>query len=145
MSSTSLWSDLKKKMSPRVQRLGAFALVLAALFIAGCDSPQPTIDTLRKEISAFKTTPDDKKELSIEQNLAKLETQVEKLQKKGDAKADDYARQLVSLRTDYQAAKMGKAVEDAKKALEGFGNALKDGVKSFGDAFRKDATNSTDQ
>ncbi len=144
MSSTSLWGDFKKKTLTRAQSLGTLILILAAVFVTGCDSPQPTIDTLRKEIAAFKTTPDDKKQLEIEQNLAKLEAQVEKLQRKGDAKADDYARELTSLRTDYQAAKMGKALEDAKKALEGFGNALKDGVKSFGDTFRKE-TNSTDQ
>lgn len=127
-----------------MKRLGVLVLAAVTLALVGCDNPQRTVDTLQKEITAFKTTPDDKKELEIEQNLAKLETQVEQLQKKGDTQADEFARKLTSLRSDYQAAKMTKALEDAKKALQGFGEALKDGVKSVGDVFRQ-STNSTNE
>jgi hypothetical protein len=45
--------------------------------------------------------------------------------------------QLASLRGDYQAAKMSKAVQDAKTAIQGFGNALKDTAKSVEDALKK--------
>lgn len=141
MSSTSLWSHFKKNFRPLAKTFGLMGFALLTFVLAGCDNPQKTIDTLRVEIKAFKTTPDEKKQLEIEQNFAKLETQVETLQRKGDARAESYANELTSLRTDYQAAKMAKAVDDAKKALEGFGNALKDGVKSIGDAFHKE-TNS---
>lgn len=127
-----------------MKRLGTLVIAVIALTLVGCDNPQRTVDTLQKEITAFKTTPDDKKQLEIEQNLAKLEAQVEKLQKKGDARADEFAKELTALRTDYQAAKMAKALEDAKKALQGFGEALKEGVKSVGDAFRQN-TNSTNE
>jgi hypothetical protein len=146
MSSTSLWSRVKKNFPGSTKITALLSVILFAVALGGCDNPQNTIDTLRKEIAAFKTTPDDKKQLEIEQNLAKLETQVYDLQKKGDVKADDYARELISLRTDYQSAKMAKTLDDAKKALEGFGGALKDGVKSFSDAFHKDTnTNATNQ
>ena len=127
-----------------MKRLGTLVVAVIALALAGCDNPQRTVDTLQNEITAFKTTPDEKKQLEIEQNLAKLEAQVEKLQKKGDARADELAKELTALRTDYQAAKMAKALEDAKKALQGFGEALKDGVKSVGDVFRQ-STNSTNE
>jgi len=129
---------------PLMKRLGTLVVAVIALALAGCDNPQRTVDTLQNEITAFKTTPDEKKQLEIEQNLAKLEAQVEKLQKKGDARADELAKELTALRTDYQAAKMAKALEDAKKALQGFGEALKDGVKSVGDVFRQ-STNSTNE
>jgi len=115
-------------------------LVLAAVALAGCDSPQRTIDSLRKEIMEFKAAPDEKKQANIDEKFAKLEGQIAELQQRGDPKAEELRSQLVSLRADYQAARMAKAVQDAKSAIQGFGEALKDTAKSVEDAFKKSDT-----
>ncbi len=112
------------------------ALALGAALLAGCDSPQRTVDSLRKEIMEFKAAPDEKRQAKIDENFAKLESQIAALQQRGDPKADDLKRQLASLRADYQAARMSKAVQDARKAIQGFGEALKDTAKSVEDAFK---------
>jgi predicted small secreted protein len=115
-------------------------LVLAAVALAGCDSPQRTIDSLRNEIMEFKAAPDEKKQANIDEKFAKLEGQIAALQQRGDPKAEELRSQLVSLRADYQAARMAKAVQDAKSAIQGFGEALKDTAKSVEDAFKKSDT-----
>ena len=115
-------------------------LVLAAVALAGCDSPQRTIDSLRKEIMEFKAAPDEKKQANLDEKFAKLEGQIAALQQRGDPKAEELRSQLVSLRADYQAARMAKAVQDAKSAIQGFGEALKDTAKSVQDAFKKSDT-----
>ena len=115
-------------------------LVLAAVALAGCDSPQRTIDSLRKEIMGFKAAPDEKKQANIDEKFAKLEGQIAALQQRGDPKAEELRSQLTSLRADYQAARMAKAVQDAKSAIQGFGEALKDTAKSVQDAFKKSDT-----
>ena len=90
----------------------------------------------------FKAAPDEKKQAKIEASFAKLESQIAALQQRGDEKTDELNRQLASLRNDYQAAKMAKALQDAKSAIQGFGEALKDTAKSVEDAFKDSQTNS---
>lgn len=113
------------------------ALAVGAALLAGCDSPQRTVDSLRKEIMEFKATSDEKTQAKIDESFAKLEGQVAVLQQRGDPKAEEFKSQLVSLRADYQAARMSKAVQDARKAIQGFGDALKETAKGVEDAFKK--------
>ena len=115
--------------------LGALALVI------GCDSPQRTVTSLWKEIAEFKAAPDDKRGAKIDQVFAKLERQIAELQQRGDPSADELRNQLVSLRSEYQAAKISKAVQDARDAIQGFGQALKDTARSVEEAFKNADTN----
>jgi len=115
--------------------LGALALVI------GCDSPQRTVTSLRKEIAEFKVAPYDKRGAKIDQDFAKLERQIAELQQRGDPSADELRNQLVSLRSEYQAAKISKAVQDARDAIQGFGQALKDTARSVEEAFKNADTN----
>lgn len=124
-----------------MKRLLAVSTLLAALFISGCDSPQSTVDKLRKQIIEFQANPDPDKQVEIEKDFAKLKEQVDKAVAKGDDKANTYKSQLASLQTDYQAAKMAKAMQDAKNAIQGFGEAAKDGVKNIGEFFKGGTTN----
>ena len=139
MSSTSLWNRFQKYYVTK-RALGALALVAALL--SGCDNPQKTVDSLRRELMEFKAAPDEAKQAKIDASFAKLESQIIALQQRGDGKADEFKRQLASLRGDYQAAKMAKALQDAKSAIQGFGEALKDTAKSVEDAFKNSQTNS---
>ena len=117
------------------------ALALGAALLAGCDNPQKTVDSLRKELMEFKAAPDETKQAKIDADFAKLESQIAALQQRGDVKADELKRQLASLRGDYQSAKMAKALQDARSAIEGFGEALKDTAKSVEDAFKNSQSN----
>jgi predicted small secreted protein len=118
------------------------SLALGAALLAGCDNPQKTVDSLRRELVEFKAAPDETKQAKIDADFAKLESQIAALQQRGDVKADELKKQLASLRGDYQAAKMAKALQDARSAIEGFGEALKDTAKSVEDAFKNSQTNS---
>jgi predicted small secreted protein len=116
------------------------AFALAAALLAGCDNPQRTVDSLRKEIIEFKAAPDEKRQAKIDEHFARLESQIAALQQRGDPKAEALKSQLAALRADYQAARMAKAVQDAKNAIQGFGEALRDTAKSVEDAFKKPDT-----
>lgn len=118
------------------------SLALGAALLAGCDNPQKTVDSLRRELMEFKAAPDERKQAKIDASFAKLESQITALQKRGDGRTDELKRQMASLRGDYQAAKMAKALHDAKSAIQGFGEALKDTAKSVEDAFKNSQTNS---
>ncbi|CAN5630606.1 hypothetical protein BH09VER1_BH09VER1_14820 [soil metagenome] len=133
MSSTSLWDRSTKFFWLPL-------LALTALLITGCESPQRTVDSLRAQITSYKAAPDDKKQADIEKSLAKLETQVNELEKKNDDQAGYYKEELLTLRGDYRDAKLAKAVQDAKNAIQGLGEAVKDGAKNIGDLFKSSGT-----
>jgi outer membrane murein-binding lipoprotein Lpp len=156
MSSTSLWNRFRelsfersaRTLSPEHTSAGlqcaVAVLALGAVLLAGCDSPQRTVDSLRKQLTEFKAAPDDTKQAKIETDLAKLESQIAALEQRGDPKAEEFRKQLASLRSDYQAAKIAKALLDAKSAIEGFGQAIKDTAKSVEDAFKDSQTNTSE-
>lgn len=121
--------------------LKALLSVLIVVVVAGCDSPQSTVTNLEKEIAAFKVAPDDTKQAQIEQSFAKLDAQIATLNSKGQGlKAAEFERQAATLRSDYQTAKVARAIQDAKNAFQGVSDAVKDGVKSIGDAFKNSGT-----
>jgi len=114
----------------------------ALLVLAGCDSPSRTADTARKQLSAFQAAPDAEKQAEVERSLAKLDTQVDELEKNGDhVQADLFRRQAFTLRTDFQAAKLASAFNNASKAIQGIGEAFKDAGKSFSETFKNGGTN----
>jgi outer membrane murein-binding lipoprotein Lpp len=117
------------------------AFAFSVVLLAGCDNPQKTVDSIRRELREFKTAPDQAKQAKIEADFVKLENQIAALRQRGDAKADGLKRQLDSLRGDYQTAKMARALQDARSAIQGFGEALKDTAKSVEDAFKNTETN----
>ncbi len=117
------------------------ACVALTFALASCDTPERTVDTLRREIAAYKAAPDDVKQIEIEKNFVHLDEQIDALRKKGDRdKADDLAETRTTLRGDYQSARMGRAIQDAKSAIQGFGEAFKSEVKNIGDAFKGSGT-----
>ena len=118
-----------------------FALAAVMVF-AGCDSPSRTVDTTRRQLSAYQANPDAANQAAVEESLAKLDAQVGELEKKGDrVQADLFRRQAFSLRTDFQAAKMATAINSASKAIQGIGEAFKDAGKSFSETFKNSETN----
>lgn len=118
------------------------AAVVVLLTLAGCDSPSRTAEIARKQLSEFQATPDAAKQAEVEKSLAKLDAQVAELEKKGDqTQAENFRRQAFALRTDFQAAKMARAINDAKNAIQGLGEAFKAAGKSFSETFKNSDTN----
>ena len=136
MNSTSLWR-LSEGTAERGGILRLVILLLLALIPAGCDNPQSTADSLRRQISEYRAAPDDSRKVEIEKTLAKLERQVAELERRDDDRAPALRDQLTALRADYQAARMGRAMEDATNAIRGFGEAIKD-------VFKPPSTNDSD-
>ncbi len=117
------------------------AVVCAAL--AACDSAERTVQTAKVRIVAYQAHPDQETEAAVEASLARLDAQIAELAKKGDrVQADLFARQAASLRSDFQAAKMAKALNDAKRAIQGIGEAFKEAGKTIGEALKSTDTNS---
>lgn len=116
------------------------AALLLVFSLSGCDSPQRTVDTLRTEITAFKAAPDPKKQGEIEAHFAKLEQQIAQVETKDTTKADLLRRQYANLQAEYQAAKLAKTVNDVKNAVQGIGEAFKEGAKSFGETLKNSGT-----
>ena len=89
-----------------------------------------------------------KEEMSKTQRDYFLREQLKQIQQElgeGDERTEEInelKKQLASLRGEYQAAKMAKALQDARSAIQGFGEALKDTAKSVEDAFKNSQTNS---
>lgn len=114
----------------------AVFLLLAAFCLSSCDSPQKTADRLSKEIADFKASPTDEKQAAIDKSFAKLDEQITALEKSGKTiEASDYRRQAASLQSDYQVAKLARTLQDAKRTLEGIGDAFKKGAQDVKDAF----------
>jgi|GEM_PF-526170 len=116
-------------------------ILTLAIPLTGCDNPQRTTDALRKEITSFQAAPTEEKKISIDANFAKLENQIDALEKQGkEEEASNMNSQRLNLLGDYQAAKMAKALNDAKNAVQGIGEAVKDGANSIGALFKKSGT-----
>lgn len=114
-----------------------FFLLLAAIALVSCNNPQNTVDRLRKEIESFKGNPTPEKQVVIDKSFIELDDQIAVLEKNGEtAKAAQFRQAEASLRGDYQVAKMAKTIQDAKNAIENFGEAVKSGAQSIQDAFK---------
>ncbi len=115
-----------------------FALITVVL--AGCDNPQKTVDRLRAEIAAYKSAPTDTAQAEIDDDFAKLEAQIDKLQAAGSTtEAAGYRPRAENLRADYRAARMVGAMKNAQDAIPDLGHAFKEAGKSIGDTFRDSA------
>jgi predicted small secreted protein len=115
-----------------MRALATVFFVAICAVLAGCESPESTVSTARRQLADFQAKPDNERQAAVERTLSKLDGQVAELEKKGDAvRADLFRRQALSLKSDFQAAKMARALTEAKNAIQGFGEAIKDAGKSF--------------
>lgn len=122
-------------------RRAVLFLALAAFAFSGCDRPQRTVDTLRQEITAYKAAPNETAEAKIEENLTRLDQQIDRLAADGKtAEASGLRATAANLRADYRAARMARSLKDAQTAIRGIGEAIKDAGESIGDAFKPSPT-----
>ncbi|MDX2081167.1 MAG: hypothetical protein SFU53_10310 [Terrimicrobiaceae bacterium] len=112
-------------------------VVFAAIFLAGCDSPENTAHRARRDLAAYKANPTEATDAVLQATLSKLDSQVAELERKGDsAQADLFRQQAENIRTDLQAFKMARALQDARRAVEQIGEAFKEAGRAFSDSLR---------
>lgn len=115
---------------------------VGVLVLSGCDSPESTLHSLRKNVSEFAAKPTDEKQTEIDAEFAKLNGQIEQMEKAGRTNEADILRSQASdLLADYRAAKLSRAVSNTQKAVQDIGEAFKQTGQSIGQVFR-DATSS---
>jgi hypothetical protein len=124
---------------------GRFFLMLLfgviALGLTGCDSPDRTLDSIRRDLAAYKANPTPDAQIKIEQGFKKLDTQIEELTLSGRTGEAAAVESMASnLRGDFRAARMVNSLRDAQSAFEGIGSAFKDAGKSIGDVFKEQPT-----
>jgi uncharacterized protein YukE len=115
----------------------AVLALLVTLALVACGGPERTVERAEAELRAFRAEPTDANQAKVEKTLAELEARIERMRKAGDgSKAGEFDAKLLALKGEFGAAKVGRAVRDATKAIEGFGQAIKEAGKSFGDAVK---------
>ncbi len=124
-----------------VKILRLLSAVVLSVVLTACDSPERTLDTARRQLTEFKANPNDTTQAAFEASLSKLDRQLTDLEAQGKP-VSDLRRQVVALQSDFQAARMARALLDARRAIEGFGSALKEAGKSFTDTLGAGVTNS---
>lgn len=106
--------------------LPAVAALAVVCIFTGCDNPQRTVDTLRSDIAEYRQSPGPELQEKINQGFAEVDSAIAKARERGDTlQAQSLQDQRDKLREAYAAARLGKAVDDAKSAIEGFGEALR--------------------
>jgi len=119
-------------------------LPLVALVLAGCSDPQHTVDKLETEVAAYKKSPSARKKAEIQELFGKLDQQIAEIDKKQASNpTDERARQLAQLEqsrrelnSEFQAAQLTQAVDQAKEALKGVGDSISESLRQAGDELR---------
>lgn len=124
---------------------GRFFLMLLfgviAFGLTGCDSPDRTLDSIRRDLAAYKLNPTPDAEVKVEQGFKKLDAQIGELTQSGRTGEAAAVESMASnLRGDFRAARMVNSLRDAQSAIEGIGSAIKDAGKSIGDVFKEQPT-----
>lgn len=128
----------------RARSLPILLLLLAVAAFTGCDSPNGTVESLRRDIAAYKADPSPEREASIQASFQKLDEQIEALETSGkSSEATTYRDSEANLRADFRAARMVQALEDAQSAVKDVGDAFKEAGRSIGEVFRSPAEPAT--
>lgn len=128
------------KMTIMRQILGFIGCILV-LGLCGCDSPDRTLDEIRRDLAAYKANPTPESEARVTDGFTKLDGQIAELNQDGRTAEAAAVEGLASnLRGDFRAARMVNSLRDAQNAIEGIGQAIKDAGKSIGDAFKESPT-----
>lgn len=117
----------------------ASALLLS---ISACSKPEDAVEKVRENLQKFRASPNSSTQSAVEESFTQAEQAIARLQSRGEsARAEALERDLQKLCSEFAAAKVARAVNEAMQAVDGFGQAIREAGKSFGDALKKSATN----
>lgn len=116
-------------------------LFLPLLLLVACDSPQKTIKDLQRDIAAYSIEPTPVAEQKIEAGFEKLDSDIAKLNESGKtAEAAALQRQVDTLRSRYDTARLAGSLQKARHAIEGFGQSVKSLGQQIGEVFKPTPT-----
>ena len=116
-------------------------LLIPLLLLAACDSPKKTLDGLQNEIAAYSIEPTPDAEQKIEAGFEKLDADIAKLNETGKAtEAAALQRQVDTLRSRYDAARLAGSLQKARNAIQGFGQSVKNLGEQIGEVFKPTPT-----
>ena len=118
-----------------------YLLLIPLLLLAACDSPKKTLDGLQNEIAAYSIEPTPDAEKKIEAGFEKLDADIAKLNETGKAtEAAALQRQVDTLRSRYDAARLAGSLQKARNAIQGFGQSVKNLGEQIGEVFKPTPT-----
>ena|GEM_PF-5406005 len=98
-------------------RFGSLFLVMALCLLTGCDSPSSRIQEIKRNLDAFKCSPNQQTKEALEKSFAMMEVQIQKLEAKGDiVQFDLFRRQAFTLRYDFHSTLLAIAKWNAEEA-----------------------------
>jgi len=116
-------------------------LLLPLLFLSACDSPKKTLDSLQREIAAYSIEPGPEAEQKIQAGFEKLDADIAKLNDSGKtAEAAELQRQVDTLRSQYDTARLASSLHKARNAIQGFGQSVKNLGEQIGEVFKPTPT-----
>ena len=112
-------------------------ILSVVVLMAGCDKAQQAVDHLKSDVEAYKAAPSEKAEAAVETDLSRVNDELARLEKEGKTdRAAELRREAGALRSDFEVAKLANTIQNAKRTLEGFGNAVKQSAEQIKDAFQ---------
>lgn len=100
--------------------------LIVSVVIAGCDSPQSTLDRLQKEIAAYSAGSSEEDLQSIQSGFAKLDTEIQNLEAHGKtAQARDLRDARNTLQVQFTSARVAVGLTKVQSAVRGIGDAVK--------------------
>jgi hypothetical protein len=111
------------------------------LFLAACDSPEKTLESLQREIGAYAVNPTPATEQKVEQGFQKLASEISNLRSKGKtSEADSLQRQANTLRSQYETARLAGSINKARQAIQGVGESFQRAGEQIGELFKPTPT-----
>jgi hypothetical protein len=116
-------------------------LLIPLLLLVACDSPKKTIEALQRDIAAYSIEPTPVAEQKIKAGFEKLDSDIAKLNESGKtAEAAALQRQVDTLRSRYDTARLAGSLQKARNAIQGFGQSVKNLGEQIGEVFKPTPT-----
>ncbi len=115
----------------------ALVLAAAAFVMAGCDSPQHTLEEVRFEVGAYTAAPNAEGVAKVDEGFERLDRQIAALQAKGKAaEARALREERDVLKARYAGARVAAGLQGLKHAAHQVGEALRQAGETLGGPHR---------
>ncbi|MFV0337843.1 MAG: hypothetical protein ACK5LK_06320 [Chthoniobacterales bacterium] len=123
----------------------ALSLLLIAVVVTACDSPEATLDTVQREVAAYEKAPTPEKKATIEASFEKLDKQIDQLNQSGKTiEAKGLKDRRDRAMTEFKQAQFNGAVDQVGAAVKKITGAIKQAGESFSDTLNQDQPDDKD-